>query len=143
MWINLTESDVAAALNDGELEAYRRRVLEGEPDPMASLIGDVLAEIRGYVVTRYPLSAQGIPQGLKNAALDLVVYRLCKRVKTATEDQRKPAADDATTLLQRVAEGKHGIESATDSTTIAVAGDALPSVTERTRTFTRADQDGI
>lgn len=142
-WVTIIESDVKGALSNGELESYRNLVANGDTDPLAGIIADVTAEVRGYIVTRYTLpSAAGLPQSLKNAAVDIIVYRLCKRAKTSTEDQRKPAADDARALLERVADGKHGVEDATDATTAAASAGALPSIGERTRYFDRDSQDG-
>jgi len=121
-WITLLETDVKAALNHAELQAYRSKLAADQDDPLPTLIADVVAEVRGYVAARHPIESEGIPHALKNAALDLVVYRLSKRCQTATEEQRKPAADDAVALLRRVAEGKHGLELLDDSTKTGVWG---------------------
>jgi len=113
-WVTLTESDVKVALNAAELETYRNQVANGDSDPLGTIIADVTAEVRGYVATRYPLEADGLPHSLKNAALDLAVYRLAKRCQSATEAQRKPAADDAMSLLRDVAAGDVAIASGTE-----------------------------
>lgn len=109
-WITLLETDVKTALNNAELQAYRTKLAADQDDPLPTLIADVVAEVRGYVAARHPIEAEGIPHALKNAALDLIVYRLAKRCHVEPEKQRKDAADDAVKLLVRVAEGKHGLE---------------------------------
>jgi phage gp36-like protein len=113
-WISLTATDVRDNLNDAEYEEYRRHVGPDQADPMASILADVTAEVRGYVSTEHEISGTtGIPQSLKNAAIDIAIYRLAKRCHMGTEQQRKPAADAAVTLLQRVAEGDHGVDDTT------------------------------
>jgi len=116
-WITIVEADVKASLNEQELEAYRSRIANGDSDPIPSIIPDVTAEVRGYVGTSWPLEASGIPQSLKNAAVDIIIYRLCKRVHIAGAEQRKDAADDAVELLKRVADGKHSIDADSGTTT--------------------------
>lgn len=113
-WVTLTESDVKVALNAAELETYRNQVANGDSDPLSTIIADVTAEVRGYVATRYPLEAEGLPHSVKNAALDLAVYRLAKRCQSTTQEQRKPAADDAMSLLRDVAAGEVAIASGTE-----------------------------
>jgi phage gp36-like protein len=140
-WITLAEADILASLNDAEVDAYRTRRAAAQEDPLTPILTDVTAEVRGYIVTRYPLAATGIPRSLKNAAVDLAIYRLAKRCHAASETARKPAADDAVTQLQAVADGTHGIESDADPLTReTVVG---PQITPRTRTHTRAHQDGL
>lgn len=109
--ITLTTTDIRDNLNDAEYEEYRRHVGPDQNDPMASILADVTAEVRGYVSGAYEIGGTtGIPQALKNAAVDIAIYRLAKRCHMGSEQQRKPAADAAVTLLQRVSEGKHGVD---------------------------------
>lgn len=138
-WITISETQVKASLNDDELRLYREKIAEGDADPLSGIIADVVAEVRGYVLTRHPPGAAGtIPPGLRNAAVDIIIYRLAKRLQIKSEEQRKPANDDAVALLQRVAEGKVFVEA--DDGSISVP---LPSASERDLTHTRADQDGV
>ncbi len=115
-WITIAEADIKASLNEQELEAYRARIANGDSDPVSSLISDVTAEVRGYVGTAWPLESSGIPQSLKNAAIDIIIYRLCKRVHVEGAEQRKPPADDAVEHLRRVADGKHSVDSDSGTT---------------------------
>lgn len=140
-WITLTEADIHQALNSTEIEAYRGKIDAAQDDPLTGILTDVTAELRGYLVTRYTLPASGIPQSLKNSAVDIAVHRLCKRVHTGTEQTRKDAADAAFRKLDEVAAGRIGVEDATDSTGPASAN--LPSVTAKTTTYDRTSQDGL
>ena len=113
-WVTLSTTDVRDNLNDAEFEEYRRHVGPDQADPMTSILADVTAEVRGYVSTEHEISGKvGVPQSLKNAAIDIAIYRLAKRCHMGSEQQRKPAADAAVELLQRVAEGDHGIDDVT------------------------------
>jgi phage gp36-like protein len=112
--ITLTTTDIRDNLNDAEYEEYRRHVGPDQADPMPAILADVTAEVRGYVSTAHEIGGTtGIPQSLKNAAVDIAIYRLAKRCHMGTEPQRKNAADDAVALLQRVADGEHGIDDTT------------------------------
>lgn len=123
-WITLLETDIKAALNSAELQAYRSKLAADQDDPLPTLITDVVAEVRGYVSARHPIEAEGIPHALKNAALDLIIYRLAKRCHTESEQQRKPANDDAVKLLERVAGGLHGLELIDDGAKTGAWGSA-------------------
>lgn len=110
-WITLTEADLQAALNDAELSSYRSKIAAEQDDPVSTILADVTAEVRGYCGAVVSLTGTtGIPHTLKNAGLDIAVYRLAKRCQFSTEEQRKPAADDAKALLERVADGKHSLD---------------------------------
>lgn len=140
-WITLTEADLLQNLVDAEVEAYRSRRAASQTDPITGILADVTAEVRGAIVTRYPLASAGIPHSLKNAALDIAIYRLAKRCHASSEVARKPAADDAQTLLTRVADGLLGIES--DADPLTRESPTGPSITDRTRTYDRTSQDGL
>lgn len=140
-WITITEADILQNLADAEVDAYRSRRAASQTDPLAGLMADVTAEVRGAIVTRYPLASAGLPHSLKNAACDIIIYRLAKRCHAASEPARKPAADDAQEILRRVADGLHGIESDTDP--LNAVSSAGPAITDRTRTYDRTSQDGL
>ena len=137
-WVTLTEDDVLTSLNDREVETYRARIADGQADPIAGILADVTSEVRGYVATRHSITAAGIPPGLKNAAIDISIYRLAKRLHTASEQQRKSAADDARDLLNKVANGDVAIEDDAGS-----AVTPAPSICARDAEFKRSQQDGI
>jgi hypothetical protein len=115
-WITLATTDVAAALNEAELEKYRE-FIDTEPDPLPGILADVTQEVRGYVATVAPITSSGIPHELKNAALDIVVWRLAKRCGASVDQSRTDAADKARALLERVADGKHGSFSTSSAST--------------------------
>ena len=110
-WITLTEADVLQNLNDSEVATYREKIADGQTDPLAGILTDTTQDVRDYVrgqVSSMP--ASGIPHGVKNQAIDIATWRLCKRVHTGTEQQRKGAHDEAIKKLTLISEGKVQIE---------------------------------
>ncbi len=110
-WINLTEGDVLDNLNAAEVETYREKIRDDQTDPLATILADTEQDVRDYVrgqVTSMP--ASGIPSGAKNQAIDIAIWRLCKRVQTGTENQRKGAYDEAIKKLEKIAKGDLQVE---------------------------------
>lgn len=105
-WGTISVVDVESALNAGELAEYRRHVVS-VADPLPTITADVIALVRGYLQVRYALTEEGIPDELRSPAIDLVVFRLTKRVGKASED-RQAAHDKAMDILAGASEGKMG-----------------------------------
>ncbi len=138
-WSTITESAVLEELNDSELEIYRSKIRDGQADPLAGIITKATDYVRSYVGKQVPLTAAGLPPEVKAAAIDIIIYRLAKRVITDSAAQRKTAADDARDFLKGVAKGDTVVSGPDD-----IAGaPTSPSVEKPTRTYTRADQDGV
>lgn len=111
-WGTLTSDDIQAHLNAGELADYRAQVV-GAGDPLTTIIADVVQLVRGYVAARYEPEATGIPSELRTAAIDLVIYRLCKRVRKAGDgdEDRREAADRAMEILKDLGAGRFSLPS--------------------------------
>jgi hypothetical protein len=111
-WGTITAADVESALNDGELNDYRQKVSQIE-DPLPTVIADVVSEVRGYLLSRYTLAdyTTGVPSDLRTATIDIIIYRLTKRVAIGTGDGdalRADAADRAEKRLREAAQGEFG-----------------------------------
>jgi len=138
-WSLITEEAVLDELNDSEVETYRSKVRDDQTDPLPGIMTRVTDLVRSYVGKQTPLSAAGLPPEVMDPALDIVIYRLAKRVIPGSAGERKQAADDAYRFLEGVAKGDK-VVSAADGT---VPGPVLPSVDEKQRSYRREDQDGI
>jgi phage gp36-like protein len=138
-WSLITEAAVLDELNDAELETYRSKIRDSQVDPLAGIIGRATDYVRGFVGKQVPLTAAGLPPEVQDAAIDIIIYRLAKRVVTGSEAQRKGANDDAVKFLQGVAKGET-VVSAPDST---AGAPTAPSVEDPVRTFKPSDQDGV
>lgn len=112
-WVVPAESHVLAALNAAETDNYRGHLATGQPDPLPAILAAVTDEVRGYVARQARLSAPGVPAALLNATVDLVIWRLAKRIQTQTVAQRKDAADAAYARLEAVARGDIALETDT------------------------------
>lgn len=108
-WSPINVLDVEAALNEGELAEYRKHCAQ-VADPLPEIINQVVGLVRGKVAVRSKLEAEGIPSELMAPAVDIVIYRLAKRVEKGGDGdlRRKDAADDAMKILDDVAKGLFG-----------------------------------
>jgi phage gp36-like protein len=138
-WTVLTTNHVLGELNNAEVEKYTALVADTQTDPLSGILTRTTDYVRGFVAKQVPLDAAGLPPEVVNAAVDIAIYRLCKRVQTLSSEQRKPAADDAEEFLKGVAKGESAV-SPSDGTTVTPQ---KPSVEEPTNTFQPGDQDGV
>lgn len=109
-WVMLTDADVLSALNVMELTSYRQSRDSDEKDPLGMVLDQVVSEVRGACLDVPLLPQEGIPKSLMTVALDIVVYRLAKRLHLNTEAQRWPAAERAMKRLDLVRAGDLRIE---------------------------------
>lgn len=138
-WTVLTADHVLGELNNAEVEKYREIIADDQADPLPGILARTTDYVRGFVGKQVPLDAAGLPAEVVNAAVDIAIYRLCKRVQTASADQRKPAADDAEDFLKGVAKGET-VVTPSDGTTVSPQ---KPSVEEPGNKFQPGDQDGV
>jgi hypothetical protein len=108
-WAELTPRDVESVLNVGEIADYRKHCI-ALPDPLPTVLSDVTHLIRGYLATRCELEPRGIPDELRAPCLDIVAYRLIRRVRpdVPDNDSRRAASNNAEELLKAVRDGEHG-----------------------------------
>ena len=118
-WVTLSEADVVPAyISTDEVTKLRQLGGTGGTDPLAQLLADVSAEVRGAIQSnpRNRLDmAPTIPPSLKMTACILVMYRVLTRAGSGValdkKDARKLAADKASETLLRVEEGKRTVEA--------------------------------
>ncbi len=148
-WISIETADVQRSLSGAELSALQSAALaSGQTDPIPTVIADVVNEIRGYIAAcaANTLGASGtIPDKLKNAALARIRYEAFTRLPVTrgllTED-RVDANKAALVLFRDVAACRFAIEEPTTADTETISSPS-PSFTDRTRYFTKDDQDGL
>jgi len=138
-WTVLTADHVLGELNNAEVEKYRGLVTDTQTDPLPGILSNTTNYVRGFVGKQVPLDAAGLPPEVVNPAVDIAIYRLCKRVQTDSAAQRKPAADDAEEFLKGVAKGDT-VVSPSDGTVVTPQ---KPSVEEPDNKFQPEDQDGV
>lgn len=144
-WITILPDDVLASINNSELtSALTTALASGQSNPLDTLIADVTAEARGYVRRRNTLGPTGtLPQELKNAAIDIIIYRAANRLrKKAVAEDKKPDYDAALKKLLAVANGTVAV-SAPDNPTSESTSAPAPHVQERRLDFGREEERGI
>jgi phage gp36-like protein len=144
-WITLAQDDVLASINNAELTAALNTALaSGQNNPLDTLLPDVTAEVRGYVRRRNTLGPTGtLPQELKNAAIDIIIYRAANRLrKKAIAEDKKADNDQALRKLEGVAEGSVAV-SAPDNPTTEVTSAPAPQVEKARRQFGWDEERGV
>ena len=144
-WITISQNDVLASINNSELTAAINTALaSGQDNPLDTLLPDVTAEVRGYVRRRNTLGATGtLPQELKNAAIDIIIYRAANRLrKKAIAEDKKPDNDLALKKLEAVADGSIAI-SAPDNPTTEITSAPAPQIERIRREFGWEEERGI
>lgn len=145
-WITITEDDIKTRLAGAELSAYTSAArASGQGNPLPEIITQVVSEIRGYIAAceRNTLSVgEMIPDKLLGAALAMIRYRLVTRLPLSVSDERKQEYTDAIRLLERVADCKFMVEEPLEPDDEQSSAPS-PRITQRTRYFSRSQQDGI
>lgn len=144
MWITLSIADLQQKLSSGELDAVRSASLaNGQADPVAEVIGGVVAELRGRLRNKTPLEAGAtIPEAWKQNALAVISHKLCLRLpsKLMSTDQRKLDYDNAILALSQL--GPILPESPVVADTVQTSAPS-PAFNSRTYVFDRDSQDGL
>lgn len=147
-WVTLSVADVRTRLTTAELSAIQSiHAAAGDTAFLTSIITQVVDEVRGYVAAA-PGGKLGegttVPSKLVGAALSLIRYRTINSLPSSTlmTEARKEEYKDALALLERVSDGKFAVE---EPTTVEDEGTQRggPKMTSKTRTWTRADQEGL
>lgn len=144
-WITLTTDDVLASINNPELTAaINTAPASGQASPLNTLLPDVTAEVRGHVRRRNTLGPDGtLPQELKNAAIDIIIYRAANRLrKTAIAADKKADYELALQKLAGVAAGTIAV-SAPDNPTTEITSAPAPHFTRPRREFGWEEERGI
>jgi len=116
-WRVLTARDVAAALNQDEIDMYNQLPdFASLEDPVGDLLKEVASYVRGFCrasgkVKIDPNDRYTIPESLVKPAISIVVYRMSARMPMEVTDSRKEANKDAEELLKKVASGEFLPES--------------------------------
>ena len=148
MWIELTVDHILEGLTSPESSAVRTAAVGvSQSDPAGEIIYGVTREIRARVGACENNSlGEGltIPDELKDTAVAMCVFRLCKRVpaKILLSEHRVRAYDDALTLLSAVANCKFLLEQPTVESDEEFVSN-VPTFSGRCRQFGPSQQDGL
>lgn len=125
-WTKPTLDDLTATLSEAEISAFSRSA--GFGDVAAAQLAQTTAAVRGYVRAggRRVASGEGlIPPSLLPFALDFAAFRLLKRFRIQTNEDRRKAYDTALDVFKKVAAGQMAVEPEDEAAD--AASTALPS----------------
>lgn len=116
MWRKPELRDIAAKLNQKELDAYRAHPdFKSVADPVIDLLAMTAEAVRNYcrtnrTVTMSPVPGT-IPDGLMTFAMDIAAYDVLTRIAAPVSDARKAKWEKALEWLEKVASGNLTPES--------------------------------
>lgn len=142
-WITITQDDVLASVNNSELTAaIATLIASGQASPLTILIPSVSERVRSYCRRRNTVGPAGtIPLELKDAAIDIIIYRCACRVNCAVV-QKKPPYDESIKMLKDVASGEMGISAPLTATTDVTSAPS-PRIQEKHHNFGQRKERGI
>lgn len=114
--------DIAAKLNQKELDAYRQHPdFVSAADPVADLLELTAESVRGFCRTNKQVvmspEAGTIPEGLMTFAMDIAAYDVLTRINVKVNEDRKAKWEKALEWMEKVSTGALTPESWSDSTT--------------------------
>lgn len=123
--------DIAAKLNQRELDAYRQHPdFASAADPVADLLEMTAESVRGFCRSnrqiRMSPEAGSIPEGLLAFAMDIAAYDVLTRINVKVSEDRKAKWEKALEWLEKVAAGTLTPESWTEGGDDTFANRAHP-----------------
>ena len=131
-WVKPTETDLAANLSQGEVDAFRRDGALDGTDPVAPLLDRTASLVRTWIASGGRCSKMGpagtIPAGLVIPAMDYAMAKVLNRIS---------ALKRAEEIFDKIANGEIAVESyapdgEVDDSTLPVSSPAFaPATPER------------
>ncbi len=145
-WRKVTESDLLSALSGAEVEAFRRSA-DFETDPVASLLADTVAHVRGCIRTggaaRLDPDETTLPASLVRPATNYLRYELLTRHNLVPNDARKATWEKSLELFEQVRSGKYVPESYSADETAPTAGPAVAVVSSTRKRVSAEKLEGL
>ena len=113
-WRTVDESDLAASVSQGEIDAYRADSPLDGSDPVARLLKSTVDAVRGYISCNGAVRmgpAGTIPQGLVIPAMDFCTAKVLNRISAPLSEDRRNALKRAEELFEKIARGEITPES--------------------------------
>ena len=127
-WRAPTETDLAAALSQREIDAFRQSPsATGAEDPVRAVLAQNAGEARMACVSNghVRMGPEGtVPPGLLRAVVAKAAFDVLKRLPVPVGEDRRRAKEDADALLEKVASGRLTPEGDGED-----GGDSLPATT--------------
>lgn len=140
-WIEPTESDLAASLSQGEIDAFRRDGALDGSDPVSPLLKRTTSLVRTWIASGGRCAKMGpvgtIPAGLVIPAMDYAMAKVLNRISVPLTEDRRNALKRAEEIFDKIANGEIAVESyapdgEVDDSTLPVSSPAAaPATPER------------
>ena len=115
MWVEITESDFAAVIGQGEIDAFRADGSLDGSDPVAHILKLTVSTVRSYIscngAVKMEPSGKTIPEGLVIAAMDYAAAKILKRMNVPLNEDRREASRKAEEIFEKIASGIMSVES--------------------------------
>lgn len=120
-WRTVDETDLAAMLSQGEVDAFRADGPTDGSDPVARLLQSTVDAVRGYISCNGAVRmgpAGTIPVGLVIPAMDYAMGKVLNRIAVPLSEDRRKALEAAMALFEKISQGAITPESYTEDGTI-------------------------
>ena len=120
-WRTVDETDLAATLSQGEVDAFRADGPTDGSDPVARLLQSTVDAVRGYISCNgaVRMGPSGtIPRGLVIPAMDYAMGKVLNRIGVPLSEDRRKALEAATALFEKISQGAITPESYTEDGTV-------------------------
>ena len=113
-WRTVDETDLAATLSQGEIDAFRADGPTDGSDPVARLLQSTVETVRGYISCNGAVRmgpAATLPRGLVGPAMDYAAAKVLRRQDIPLNEDRRDALERATDLFEKISRGEITPES--------------------------------
>ncbi|MCR5838041.1 MAG: hypothetical protein K6G94_00210 [Kiritimatiellae bacterium] len=113
-WRTVDETDLAATLSQGEIDAFRADGPTDGSDAVARLLQSTVDTVRGYISCNgaVRMGPSGtIPRGLVIPAMDYAMGKVLNRIGVPLTEDRRKALERATDLFEKISRGEITPES--------------------------------
>ena len=120
-WRTVDETDLAATLSLGEVDAFRADGPTDGSDPVARLLQSTVDAVRGYISCNgaVRMGPSGtIPRGLVIPAMDYAMGKVLNRIAVPLSEDRRKALEAAMALFEKISQGAITPESYTEDGTV-------------------------
>lgn len=120
-WRTVDETDLAATLSQGEVDAFRADGPTDGSDPVARLLQSTVDAVRGYISCNGAVRmgpSRTIPRGLVIPAMDYAMGKVLNRIGVPLTEDRRKALEAATALFEKISQGAITPESYTEDGTV-------------------------
>ena len=130
-WVRPTETDLAANLSQGEVDAFRRDGALDGTDPVAPLLDRTASLVRTWIASGGRCSKMGpagtIPAGLVIPAMDYAMAKVLNRISVPLTEDRRNALKRAEEIFDKIAHGEIAVENYVDGSEAEVSASPASS----------------